>query len=188
MPGYRRTAWVLHEPQGWKEAGLKAASCFRWRGSGGQGLVMAATCHSLLEDGHHDSSPGVRCRVYALDCLGFGWSSKPLVDYASYTLWEEQIAGAAGGRVRRGWNSLKWVGVFVIDARHGLMCVCRDICVHVCVCVEAKGWVESTPCWVMGCHRVRMYSSTCAMHTFGSPPASASPCWTCQRLGPRPLG
>ena len=30
------------------------------------------------------------CRVYALDCLGFGWSDKPLVDY--YPLWQEQIA------------------------------------------------------------------------------------------------
>ncbi len=36
---------------------------------------------------------GVTCRVYALDCLGFGWSSKPLVDYKGYNLWEEQIAG-----------------------------------------------------------------------------------------------
>ena len=33
------------------------------------------------------------CRVYALDCLGFGWSSKPLVDYKGYNLWEDQIAG-----------------------------------------------------------------------------------------------
>lgn len=32
------------------------------------------------------------CRVYALDCLGFGWSSKPLVEYDGYTLWSDQIA------------------------------------------------------------------------------------------------
>ncbi|KAL4436978.1 hypothetical protein ABPG75_004117 [Micractinium tetrahymenae] len=32
------------------------------------------------------------CRVYALDCLGFGWSSKPLVEYNGYTLWSDQIA------------------------------------------------------------------------------------------------
>ncbi|PSC74999.1 Haloalkane dehalogenase [Micractinium conductrix] len=32
------------------------------------------------------------CRVYALDCLGFGWSSKPLADYNGYNLWRDQIA------------------------------------------------------------------------------------------------
>lgn len=32
------------------------------------------------------------CRVYALDCLGFGWSSKPLLEYNGYQLWTDQIS------------------------------------------------------------------------------------------------
>lgn len=32
------------------------------------------------------------CRVYALDCLGFGWSDKALVDYSDYSIWTDQIA------------------------------------------------------------------------------------------------
>ena len=39
------------------------------------------------------------CRVYGLDCLGFGWSSKPLVDYDGYQLWTDQISGGVGGWV-----------------------------------------------------------------------------------------
>lgn len=31
------------------------------------------------------------CRVFALDCLGFGWSDKPLIDY--HGVWPQQIAG-----------------------------------------------------------------------------------------------
>lgn len=37
------------------------------------------------------------CRVYALDCLGFGWSEKPVVQYDGYSLWSDQIAGGQGG-------------------------------------------------------------------------------------------
>lgn len=33
------------------------------------------------------------CRVYAIDCLGFGWSDKPLEEYEGYTLWSDQITG-----------------------------------------------------------------------------------------------
>lgn len=32
---------------------------------------------------------------------GFGWSSKPLVEYDGYTLWSDQIAGGRAGRGRR---------------------------------------------------------------------------------------
>ena len=32
------------------------------------------------------------CRVYALDCLGFGWSDKALVDYNGYGVWKKQIS------------------------------------------------------------------------------------------------
>lgn len=30
--------------------------------------------------------------MYGLDCLGFGWSDKALVDYEGYDIWREQIA------------------------------------------------------------------------------------------------
>ncbi|KAI8105051.1 hypothetical protein M9435_000223 [Picochlorum sp. BPE23] len=38
--------------------------------------------------------PGLseKCRVYALDCLGFGWSDKALVDYEGYGIWTNQIS------------------------------------------------------------------------------------------------
>lgn len=26
-----------------------------------------------------------------MDCLGFGWSAKPLVDYRQYNIWPDQI-------------------------------------------------------------------------------------------------
>lgn len=32
------------------------------------------------------------CRVYALDCLGFGLSDKAVVDYEGYKVWTEQIS------------------------------------------------------------------------------------------------
>jgi len=32
------------------------------------------------------------CRVYALDCLGFGMSDKALVDYEGYDVWKHQIS------------------------------------------------------------------------------------------------
>lgn len=33
-----------------------------------------------------------KCRVYAIDCLGFGWSDKALVDYEGYGVWTDQIS------------------------------------------------------------------------------------------------
>lgn len=33
-----------------------------------------------------------KCRVYAMDCLGFGWSDKALVDYEGYDVWTHQIS------------------------------------------------------------------------------------------------
>ncbi len=33
-----------------------------------------------------------KCRVYAVDCLGFGWSDKALVDYEGYGVWTDQIS------------------------------------------------------------------------------------------------
>lgn len=49
------------------------ASVYHWR------YVMPA----LAKAGH---------QVFALDCLGFGWSDKALVDYGDYSVWSHQIA------------------------------------------------------------------------------------------------
>ncbi|PRW33916.1 chloroplastic isoform X2 [Chlorella sorokiniana] len=81
-------------PEGWNS--------WRWRGhnvnwlaAGDKGptvLLIHGFGASVYHWRYNVPELSKHCRVYAIDCLGFGWSSKPLVEYSGYGLWTDQIA------------------------------------------------------------------------------------------------
>ncbi|GAB4823102.1 hypothetical protein N2152v2_010148 [Parachlorella kessleri] len=77
------------QPEGWNTWKWRGHNV-NWLGAGTEGPPVVLI-HGFGASAYHwrYNVP----EVYALDCLGFGWSSKPLVDYKGYNLWEEQIAG-----------------------------------------------------------------------------------------------
>lgn len=85
------------QPEGW--------NTWRWRGqdvnwlSAGDSGPIVLCIHGFGASVYHwryaVPELGKTCRIYCLDCVGFGWSSKALVDYEGYTVWSDQIAGEA---------------------------------------------------------------------------------------------
>ena len=91
------------QPEGW--------NTWRWRGqdinwlSAGDSGPAVVLIHGFGASVYHwryvVPELSKTCRVFALDCLGFGWSSKALVDYDGYTVWSDQVAGAEQQRRQR---------------------------------------------------------------------------------------
>jgi pimeloyl-ACP methyl ester carboxylesterase len=81
------------QPGGW--------NTWRWRGhavnwlAAGEAGPAVLLIHGFGASAYHYryTVPALakHCRVYAVDCLGFGWSDKPLLEYDGYTIWEEQL-------------------------------------------------------------------------------------------------
>lgn len=79
--GYRTWKWKDHSIN-WISAGDSGPVVLLIHGFGASVYHWRYILPELSKD----------CRVYALDCLGFGWSDKALVDYEGYDVWTEQIS------------------------------------------------------------------------------------------------
>lgn len=100
-----------------------------WVSAGNEGPVVLLI-HGFGASVYHwrNQYPALskHCRVYALDCLGFGWSDKPVVSYNGYDLWTEQIADflkevagvSEGERAILVGNSLGGYNALATAARH----------------------------------------------------------------------
>jgi len=96
--GIQRLAF---QPQGWntyqwkRTAATNEEYSINWTSMGSSGppiLLIHGFGASLYHYRYNIPELAKYCRVYALDCLGFGFSDKPLVEYNGYDLWTEQIA------------------------------------------------------------------------------------------------
>lgn len=82
------------QPEGWNSWGWRGQNV-NWLSAGDSGpvvLLIHGFGASVYHWRYNVPQLSKHCRVYALDCLGFGWSSKPVVEYDGYELWTEQIS------------------------------------------------------------------------------------------------
>lgn len=97
IKGIQRLAF---QPQGWNTYQWKRTATneeynINWTSMGSSGppvLLIHGFGASVYHYRYNIPELAKYCRVYAVDCLGFGFSDKPLVEYNGYNLWTEQIA------------------------------------------------------------------------------------------------
>lgn len=82
------------QPEGWNSWSWRGNKV-NWLAAGDKGpvvLLIHGFGASVYHWRYNVPELAKTCRVYAIDCLGFGWSGKPLADYDGYTLWSDQIS------------------------------------------------------------------------------------------------
>jgi pimeloyl-ACP methyl ester carboxylesterase len=83
------------KPEGWNTWRWRGKHNVNWLSAGDSGPIVLLV-HGFGASVYHwryvVPKLSQHCRVYAIDCLGFGWSEKAIVDYNGYGVWTEQIA------------------------------------------------------------------------------------------------
>jgi pimeloyl-ACP methyl ester carboxylesterase len=103
---------LAYQPEGystwqWNHASAAPSHKINYVSAGDSGPIVVLV-HGFGASAYHWRYviPGLaeKCRVYALDCLGFGLSDKALVDYEGYGIWKDQISDFIREVVRPGEN------------------------------------------------------------------------------------